>query len=552
VFKNNKKQYINILQQDKELKLDYKIFNKKNVEKQENSSFLIYDVSSMPQDALVKLLLLQKNITYTYLTAIVDSTNQDIKKSNEKNIVQYKSGFLDDDYIVEIPKNEIAIVKEFYKNSGLDYILSPFHILYRYMQNNQIQNSLNMFIHNNYIYSIILDKAKNILSTDISKLTSILDISSEDSYDIEEVSVERVYNEVYYLEIQEYLNNIITNFLEKHTNEELKTIEFLHNINILSSEQIAQLQDETMLQINYQFIDTNEYIELFSTQKDASKYSFIEPRIKKDSNQTKYILALLVLLSFIAIGSIISLQSETKQEKKVKQKIAKKLETKIVQKKIDKISQRVEKKIIKPILIKKPDHILLNTQVAQEVTMLLDTVPYDALLKKVEIRKDNSIFIVDFIVNTTSLSDMQIKLNNIYSKSKILLSHKNNSIQNVIIENTNIKTTNLENINLKPYKKEKYLSIPEIGNLLYKALPQNSTIKLKNKQKGKYITYNFIVKSNIDQPADFFIGLDKLKILNRSVNIEFPVRFNSTSKGLVVDYKLVFRQENKINPKLKK
>jgi hypothetical protein len=41
-------------------------------------------------------------------------------------------------------------------------------------------------------------------------------------------------------------------------------------------------------------------------------------------------------------------------------------------------------------------------------------------------------------------------------------------------------------------------------------------------------------------------------MLNRSINIEFPVRFNSTSKGLMVDYKLVFRQENKTNPKLKK
>ena len=73
MYKNNKEQYVNILKQDKQLKIDYKILQDKKIIKQEVSTFLL-DGDNISQDAIFKLETLQKNIPKTYLSTLyIDS-----------------------------------------------------------------------------------------------------------------------------------------------------------------------------------------------------------------------------------------------------------------------------------------------------------------------------------------------------------------------------------------------------------------------------------------------------------------------------------------------
>ena len=90
MFNNNKKQYINILQQNKQLKINYKIIQDDKILKEEQSSFRIND-EALPSDAKFKINTLQKNINETYISSLYESKNQYIISTDEVDSITYNS-----------------------------------------------------------------------------------------------------------------------------------------------------------------------------------------------------------------------------------------------------------------------------------------------------------------------------------------------------------------------------------------------------------------------------------------------------------------------------
>ena len=555
MFKLKTKQYINILKQNKQLIINHKTIEKSKILKQEKSVFSIYDDNNMPQDALLKLDIMQKDIVKTYLTTLIETPNQIINIVQDKDVIKYENSYLTNDTIIQIPKSEFNSTNNFFKSSGIDFILSPFHILNHHNEINILSNSLTILIYNNILYSITLDNGQNIIDYTSKILTSMSDISSEDELEEHSDTIFTLFNEVHFLEMQQFLNDTISEFYTKFEDKEISQISIIHNQEILSDEQIDQLNDETMLDIKYQNIKINDYIDVLVEQNDGDKYSFITPRVKKQDKNSIILWGLLALLSFSIILAIITLGSEnTTKDSKIKPSMPKEKEAIKVSDKLDKIPKLVKKepKKIEKIMVIQPNHKTINNQIKQEIQMLFDTVPYNALLKELEIIKDSSTFVVNFVSGTNSLDDMQSKLKNIYQESQLLLTHQNKSIVNNIIENSSIITTNIEQtINLSKYKKENLLSIPKATKYLQSICIQNSKIKFVSKTNDKFITYNFAIKSTLLKPDDFFNFINNLNKLSKSININLPIKFSNTKKGLDVQYTLQYHQSNK-DIKLKK
>jgi len=210
----------------------------------------------------------------------------------------------------------------------------------------------------------------------------------------------------------------------------------------------------------------------------------------------------------------------------------------------------VQIKPVQPMTIELPSHKNNNTVMIEKIQMLFDVLPYDAVLKDIEINKNSSTFVSNFIVNSDSLSDMQTKLRNIYLNSKILLQNQNKVILNTIIQNDNI----LQKPVLKKfkYKQLKFLSLSQATDYLTSLAIPNSVIKFNNKSKEKYFTYSFSLVSKIKSPEEFISFIKRLNMQKLSVEVNYPIIFSKTNKHIEVKYNININQQNKKEVSLKK
>ena len=274
MFKNNQKQYINILKQDKQLKIDYETLLDTKVLKQEQSSFLIQD-NNIPKDGLYKLNSLQKDIPNTYLTSLYTTLNQTIQIKSEIDTTSYETVSLNEQYCIAIAKNDILKHSNYFKDCGIDYLISPFSILNEYFKSYSTANSFNILIYSNTLYVFILDKDKEIVFGDIKQLTAFQNIQNSNFYNDDAIGGQMLYDEVHFLEIQQYLNETIEKFYQDNEDVDfLEMVNLLYTVKQLSDEQLENLHDTVMIKINYNTISIDDYLHQLSQKPNALNYSF--------------------------------------------------------------------------------------------------------------------------------------------------------------------------------------------------------------------------------------------------------------------------------------
>lgn len=538
MFSSNKKQYINILKQDKQLNVSHAILQDEKILKQEQSSFLIAD-NTMPQDALFKLDALQKDIPFSYITSCFEGDRQQVILTQDRDVIGYDSVKLDNKYSIVIPKNELTSKLRYFSNSGIDYIVSPFTILNEYIQDNSIKNSLNILIYNNVVYIIILNDLKLIAKCAIKSLTPFEQVSDK-TFSDDEIVDQKLYEEVRFLEIQQFLSDIVQEYYSQNNEVEfLEQVKILYTLKPLLDEQINSLYETIMVDINYEVINIEQYLSQIVQKNNAAEYSFIDPRVKKQ-NKKNLLWILFTALSILIVLGVLYIQISSPKETHQKNKIEQKKE----------IQKVIKKKSIEKKEILFPNHILANNTRLQDIYMLFDIVPYDAVLKDLEITQTSSTYVCMFVSQSQSFEDMRVKLLNLYKESKILLKHENKSILNIIIENDTFLSPN-KKIIYKKYPKSQFLSIGKATDYINSLLPDQSTIKFLRKEQEEYLTYIFTIKSLVQTPKEFFNFVESLNKQELSLTVDYPLTFSKMNKGLEIKYSLLVHQKNKKQVHLK-
>ncbi|MEA2018369.1 MAG: hypothetical protein U9N59_07965 [Campylobacterota bacterium] len=543
MFSKNKKQYVNVLKQNKQLKLNYTTLQDTKILKNEQSSFLITD-DNMPDDALFKLDTLQKTIPHTYLVSLFEGSSQKIIQTSNIDVIGYESIKLDKNLSIVIPKNEIISACRYFTASGIDYILSPFSILNEYIQDKGNKNSLNVLVYNDVVYIIILDNLKQVVHSVVKNLTPFDEIQ-DDSFTQDDIVGQKLYEEVHFLEIQQFLNEVTQNYYKENKNIDfLETVDFLYTLKPLNDDQMKSLYETIMVKINYKPINIDTYINSLTAKETSQNYNFTDVRVKKESGNM-FIWLLFAIISMSIAAAV--LYYKMINDKDIKQK-----ENITIEQKVKQVAKKIEQKpIIKDTTIDMPNHIVENNNMSQNIRMLLDIVPYDAVLKDLKINKNSSTYVVNFIAQDSSLEDMQSKLLNIYKKSEILLEHKNKAILNTIIENNTLAVNN-KNTQLYKYKKDAFLSTSKATQYIKNNLPRNSTIKYISKDTKEYLTYNFTITSLVKSPKEFFDFIENLNKQNLSATISYPILFSKLNNALEIKYNIKMHQQNKKSVKPKK
>lgn len=542
MFSNNKKQYINILKQNKQLKINYKITQDNKIIKEEQSSFIVSD-DNLSEDAKFKINALQKNIKNSYITSLFENQNQHIVYKNT-DVISYKSIKFGKSNNVIIPKNEINSQLQYFEDTGIDFILSPYTIIEEYLEDNGKKNSLNFLIYNNIIYSVIFNSAQELSYNKIKVLTPF-ESTQDETFSQDDIVRQKLYEEVSFLEIQQFLNETVAEYYEKSADVAfLEHIEMLYTLKPMSDEQILSLQESLMIPIQYKAISMDSYVDEIIQREDSLNYNFIDIREKKEDKSIYLWIGIVIATLIIAIG-IFNYKLEDKkpiQEHSIKNN---KIE---IQKEVTKEIKQI------PVIENKlslPNHRQINNDTVQNIQMLFDVIPYDAILKDLEINKDSSTYISNFVVNSNSLSDMQTKLKNMYKTSKVLLEHQNKIIVNTIIQNKKLlKDTNVSQNT--PYRIFNFLPISKASDYLLGLSIKNTIIKFEKKEKNKFLKYYFSLTSKIQSPDEFISFINKINSQKLSIHLDYPVTFSKMTNGIEVRYKIIVNQQNKKTVSLKK
>ena len=542
MFNNNKKQFINILQQNKQLKINYKITEDDKIIKEDQSSFLISN-DKLPEDAKYKINTLQKDIQQTYITSLFESPNQHIIETSDLDNISFDSIKIGNAKSVVIPKNEINSDKNYFEETGIDYIISPYTIIEEYLEDNGKKNSLNFLIYNDIIYLVIYNAKKQLSFSKLKTLTPF-ESTQDESFSEDDIVGQKVYEELNFLEIQQFLTETMEEYYITNDNIEfIEHIEVLYTIKPLSETQIQLLEEIMMIPVIYKAISLNNYMDEIVQRQDSDIHNFITPRIRdKSKNPMRWIIFILLVIAF-CVGIIYYEVQMKPQSDEVKTSLE------IVEVKNKEITPLKEKEIvnIEPSIIVLPNHINTNRMMMQNIQMLFDVIPYNTVLQDIEINQKGSTYVANFILNSDSLMDMQTKLKNIYGESKVLLQHKNKVIENTIIENTNIKDKYnfTKEILSSKYKIEDLLSTSEAISYVNSLLPKESTIKFTQKENTSFQTYNFDIISKISTPKDFFELIERLNSQKISINVSYPIVFSKTDLNLEVKYKIKLHQQLK-------
>ena len=530
MFKKNKKQYATILRYDKQLKVNYQTFQDGKVLKKDSSVFLIND-NQIPRDAVYKLEILQKEIPYTYLISLYDQYHKLEKIDGSK---EFGDILLDEKTKIGVDKEAIKEFSTYFKETGIDYLLSPFTLLYENIKEYLNTNSLNILLLNNQLYILIVDNKKEIVYSEIKEITSFENIESSDFYS-DEVIGQKLYEEIYFLELQQTILDLIDSYYKSEEN-----IEFLESINIyytikqLNDDLIESLYETTMIDVRYYSIDFNYIIDNMIEKNVIDRYTLIKPRVKKSDNNLALWMGLSIA-TLLVLGGTLYYKKIDQENKIIEQQ---KQKEKVIQQK------KKQQELIKQQVVKIPDHIQLNNNIIEKLSMFFDLVPYDAILLELSVKKDSSTFVTNFIVDSNSTKQMQEKLFNIYDNSKIILEHKNKAILSTIISNSGYKHLDKDIKNIE-YQEYKFISIAKFTKYLRSIVKKDSKIKFVSKKRDNYLTYTYSVSSIYDTPKEFFDFIESLNKKDISINVTYPIEFAKIKDKIEVKYNIEFHQKNK-------
>ena len=528
---NKNIQYINIIKSQQNIKINYQITQDSKIIKSEHSTFLLDD-NQISNDAKLKLSSLNDKKTISYISALCENEKQIIITNDKELPKNTTSIYFDTRHNIILDTNEFQKDLNFYDKDNIDYFLSPFTILHNIMNEKLEEKSLNILVHNENIYTIILDEDKRYSFSSIKTLPSYNQLSNSEFFD-DDISKQKLYEEMYLLQMQENISSIIQEFYNINKNTYfIEHTNIYYTIKQLNDEQINILNKDLLLNINYSQVTLDNFIFNILPKPSINKQNFTKVRKKPSNNKLMASLIVIFILSIIFSAGLYWYKQNEKNE--------------LIQEKLkqQEIKRLLANEKLKEIAL--PKHITINENYKKLILSIFDTIGEDSTLKEIKLLKDESTLVYNFAKESSYENNLKPELLKIYENSENILTSKNNIFYTAIIANNNLIKPINKNITeiYKPNKKYKKLSKKDAKLYLSKKLKQ-SNIDFSKIYTSKYKSFEFIITQSVKTPKSFFDNLDTINNQYYSIVLKFPIEFIKSNKKLNIKYTLVFNQTNK-------
>lgn len=514
--------YINAIKYDTQLKLDYKKLNENEIVETNNSVFLVND-DILPLDIALKLNSSQTQVDETYIsTLLISDTTKLVPKDKSSKLKDCEIASFNNEYDIAVLKTTLFETKNFFEKTGIDFIYSAFHIMNLHIEQNVCKDEILVFLFNNKVFILVLNKNGSIVYHKIEDLPTFESIKKTHFYD-DDIDGQKLFDEVYYLELSQIIQNNLTKFYEKKSDSFIEKVTILYNLKQLSVEQINSLKEELLLKVDYHPINVDE--EIFELSKDKHhRKSFVKPRKKKKkTNYTNLFIAGFFLLAFFGIFKLYT-----------------SFEKPIVQDENSEI--KVQNKNVKL-----PDHININDKIEKRLNVLMESIPYDVVLSELVMDEDSLVMKAKLLKDDTFITSLKPNLDNLYEDSQVEIAEtfkdKKVNIEATITSKDFIELKDVEyKTNTQNYIVDEFFPILRVTEQLKILMPEDTIIKFKSSNNADLTKFYYLINMLVKSPKEFYSVIEILNKELYSINIEYPVSFIKTPNGLEVEFNLVFNQ----------
>lgn len=515
--------YINVIKYDSQIRLDYKKISNEDIIDTNNSIFLVND-DILSSDISQKINDSQAEIPRTFIsTLLISDTTKLVPKSLSSKLRDCEIAEFNNEFDIAVLKTTLFETKNYFVKTGIDYIYSAFHIMNLHLEKNVSINELLLFLFNNKAFILIVDQSSLVVFHQTVDLPTFESVKKTHFYE-DNVDGQKLFDEIYYLELNEIIHNILNTFYEKKSDVFVEKITILYVLKQLSTEQMEQLNDELMLQVVYHPINIDE--EIFELSKDKHlKKSFIKPRkktIKRDYTNLYIVMIFITILLALYALFVNFMPKENTQEAKIE--------------KIEKIKKA-----------ELPDHLTLNDKIEQRIKAIFDSIEYDIILKELKINQNSLELKGIFLKEDTYITSLKPKLDILYKSTEynVLDNSKKVNIEGTIVSKDELELNNIiYKMNSRKYITDELMPIERVSEQLKILMPENSIIKLISTTNDDVVKFNYLVNILVKEPKQFF---DLIAVLNSelySINIAYPVSMTRTEIGIEIEFNLVFNQPN--------
>ena len=530
--------YINVVKYDTQLKLDYKKLSNEAIIDTDSSVFLVDD-DLLPLDIALKLNSSQAEIDNTFIsTLLINDTTKLVPKALSSKLKDCEIAKFNNEYDIAVLKTTLFETKNYFVKTGIDYVYSAFHLINLHIDKNVSRSEFIVLLFNSKAFIVILNAAGIIVHNTILDLACFDSIKKTHFYE-DDIDGQKLFDEIYYLELNEIIHNTLNTFYEKKNNVFVEKVTILYVLKQLTQEQVEQLSEDLLLKVEYHPINIDE--EVFELSKDKHlKKSFTKPRKKK----TKRNYTNLYIFLFIFVIALLSYQIYLKVDfKEVYEKLFKKEVS---------IEKAQDVKKIENVF-ELPNHINLNDKIEQRVRSIFDTIPDEIVIKEFKIDKNILELKGKFLRENSFANSLKPNLNKLYKNINYTAStDKLINVDGVVLAkedfdlNKNYKTYNRE------YLTDEFMALDRVTEQLKILMPVDSIIKLNTTTSSSNITrFVYSVNMLVQNPNEFF---DVIEVLNNelySIHISYPISMLKTDAGIEIEFVLVFNQQNEVKEQVK-
>ncbi|PUE64363.1 hypothetical protein [Arcobacter caeni] len=520
--------YINAVKYDTQLKLDYKKLNNEEIIDTNNSVFLV-DNDLLPFDIAQKLNSSQQEIDSTYIsTLLINDTTKLVPKAISAKLKDCEIAKFNNEFDIAVLKTTLFETKNYFVKTGIDYIYSAFHLINLHIEKNISRSEIIVFLFNSKAFIVILDAAGVIVHNTILDLACFDTIKKTHFYE-DDIDGQKLFDEIYYLELNEIIHNTLNTFYEKKNNVFVEKVTLLYVSKQLSQEQIEQLGEDLLLKVDYHPINIDE--ELFELSRDKHlKKSFIKPRKKKKKrNYTNlYIFLFILAVGFLAYQVYLKVDFNNLFKNET-----------VSGKTVD--IQKIED------ILELPDHLALNDQIEQRVKSIFNTIPNEVYLNELKIEKNILELKGNFLNEVVFATALKPNLNKLYKDVvySTTSSDKKVNIDGVVLARNEIELNKTYKTYDKEYLTDEFMALDRVTEQLKILMPIDSIIKFNTTASNSTIT-RFVYSVNIlvKDPREFFDMIDVLNNELYSIHIAYPISMLKTQSGIEIEFVLVFNQHN--------
>ncbi len=514
--------FINVVKQNNNLKVEYKKYINNKEISEDNSTFLL-DGDILPDNIVQKLNNLQNENDLSYIsTLLLSDTTKLIPKSISPKVKDCEIINFNEAYDIVVLKTTLFETQNYFGKTGIDYIYSAFHIMNAHIQKQSSKNELLFFIYNDRAYILIVDKNSKIVYNEVVDLLTFDAVKRTHFYE-DNLEGQKLFDELYYLELSELLQKILKNFHESQKEIFIQKVSFLFALRNLTKEQLTNLSLELMLKVDDYSVDIHD--ELFSLSRNSNVLkSFVVPRKKKKKKDSRYIFVFILFAMMFYGGYKIYNMIDFR-------KIAINLNLIEATKTIN--------------LEKLPDHILNNSKIEHRIKAIFNTTPQNVMINEL-ILKNKVLELKITAKDNENLDLLKQSLNKIYQtvETKKLDEKQESNFEAIVVAKDELEIKDVVyGIFTQEYLQDELFDKESINEQLKILLPEHSIIKyIETLNANKVEIFSFSVNTIVKEPKDLFNIFTNINSELYSITISKPILMKNTNLGIEVDFIIEFNQ----------